>query len=150
MIIYLENCVQFELFMYLFTLKSTSNVVKVNDLDSISIVLGTVSALPWKYAWKIKNLFEAMNYWPIVKQPPQNVCSIFPQLYQINLPLKWWFQLPLRLPIWFKQIFSPWKRSHNYMAYTDILIWRILNQRPKFRWFSKDNYLLQVNFKPNE
>lgn len=53
MIIYLENCVQFELFMYLFTLQSTSNVVKVNDLESISIVLGTVSALPWKYAWKI-------------------------------------------------------------------------------------------------
>ena len=46
MIIYLENCVQFELFMYLFTLQSTSNVVKVNDLESISIVLGTVSALP--------------------------------------------------------------------------------------------------------
>lgn len=53
MIIYLENCVQFELFMYLFTLKCTSNVVKVNDLAWISIVLGTVSALPWEYSWKI-------------------------------------------------------------------------------------------------
>ena len=52
MIIYFENCAQFELFMYLFTLKCTSPVVKVNDLESISIVLGTVSALPWKYSWK--------------------------------------------------------------------------------------------------
>ena len=52
MIIYFENCAQFELFMYLFTLKCTSPVVKVNNLESISIVLGTVSALPWKYSWK--------------------------------------------------------------------------------------------------
>lgn len=88
-----------------------------------------------------------MKYWPIVKQTPRNVCSISSQLYQINLPLKWQFQLPLRLPIWFNQIFSPWKWSHNFMACTDL---KILNQRPKSRQFSEENYLLQVNFKPNE